>query len=95
MKDTETTWTVRSDELRRNLRHLLESVEHEDAHVVIKRYDKPAAVIVPIGWYREVCSLVADIGEWLIPAMEDLDRLGEWQHKANAVRRDLFVEGPA
>ena len=45
---------VRSDELRRNLRTLLDSVEHSGAHVTVLRYDKPAAVIVPVGWYEQV-----------------------------------------
>ena len=54
MSETETRWEVRSEELRRNLRHLLNSVEREQAHVTIKRYDEPMAVIVPIDWYRAV-----------------------------------------
>lgn len=45
---------VRSEELRRNLRPLLNAVEHEGAHITIKRYDEPVAVIVPIEWYRAV-----------------------------------------
>jgi len=44
---------VRSDEARRNLRDLLNDVEHHDVHVTILRYDKPAAVLVPVGWYEE------------------------------------------
>ena len=37
---------VRSEEARRNLRDLLDEVEHHDVHVTILRYDKPAAVLV-------------------------------------------------
>ena len=54
MEDDETSREVRSEELRRNLRQLLNSVEREDVHVTIKRYDEPVAVIVPIDWYRAV-----------------------------------------
>ena len=43
---------VRSDEARRNLRDLLDEVAL-GAHVTILRYDKPAAVLVPVGWYEE------------------------------------------
>lgn len=43
---------VRSDELRRNLRPLLNSVERERAHVIIKRYEEPTAVLVPVEWYE-------------------------------------------
>jgi hypothetical protein len=50
--DTTTRREVRSEELRRNLRPLLNSVEREQAHVTIKRYDEDTAVIVPVGWYQ-------------------------------------------
>jgi prevent-host-death family protein len=55
---TITRWGVRSEELRRNLRHLLDSVDREDAHVTIKRYDKPVAVIVPKSWYDTVIDYI-------------------------------------
>ena len=84
--------TVPSDEVRRRFRELLDSVQHHGDHVTVLRYRKPAAELVPIGWYREVCSLVADIGEWLVPAAGNRDRLAEWQDRANAVRRDIPVE---
>jgi hypothetical protein len=48
---------VRSDELRRNLRPLLNAVEREHAHVTIKRYDEDTAVIVPVGWYRNMLAI--------------------------------------
>ena len=59
MSDTETRWEVRSDELRRNLRSLLNSVEREQAHVTIKRYDEPTAVIVPVAWYEQAKELIS------------------------------------
>jgi prevent-host-death family protein len=50
---------VQSDEARRNLRTLLNEVEHEDAHITILRYQTPAAVIVPVDWYEEAKALIA------------------------------------
>jgi prevent-host-death family protein len=45
---------VRSDEARTKLRDLLDEVAHNDAHIYLLRYDKPAAVIVPVEWYEEM-----------------------------------------
>jgi prevent-host-death family protein len=45
---------VHSDEARRNLRELLNAVEHDGEHVTILRYDTPAAVMVPVEWYETV-----------------------------------------
>jgi prevent-host-death family protein len=44
--------TVTPDDMRRGLRELLNQVEHEDVHLTVVRYGKPAAVIVPVGWYE-------------------------------------------
>jgi PHD/YefM family antitoxin component YafN of YafNO toxin-antitoxin module len=55
---TITRWGVRSEELRRNLRHLLDSVDREDAHVTIKRYDEAVAVVVPKSWYDTVIDYI-------------------------------------
>lgn len=54
---------VRSDEARRNLRDLLNAVEHDGEHVTILRYDTPAAVMVPVEWYRDVRAALVDIQE--------------------------------
>lgn len=55
---------VRSDEARRNLRDLLDEVEHHDVHVTILRYDKPAGVIVSVDWYEQAKALIeASAGE--------------------------------
>jgi len=56
---TFTRWEVRSDELRRDLRPLLNSVERENAHVTVKRYDERTAVIVPAEWYDTVMAYIA------------------------------------
>lgn len=48
---------VRSDEARRNLRNLLDEVEARSARIMILRYDKPAAVLVPVDWYEEAEAL--------------------------------------
>jgi len=50
---------VRSDEARRNLRQLLDEVEHNGGHITILRYDRPGAVIVPIDWYEQARALIA------------------------------------
>jgi prevent-host-death family protein len=73
MADTE--WNVRSDELRRDLRHLLDSVEHEGAQVIVQRYDRPMAVIVPIDWR----SAAAEAFSVISLMLEDKDGGGEWQ----------------
>jgi antitoxin (DNA-binding transcriptional repressor) of toxin-antitoxin stability system len=44
---------VRSDDLRTGLRAILNGVEHQGEHVTVLRYDTPAAVIVPVGWYEQ------------------------------------------
>lgn len=44
---------VQSDEARRNLRALLDGVEHHGDVVTIHRYDKPVAVIVPVDWFEQ------------------------------------------
>lgn len=54
---------VRSDEARRNLRDLLDEVEHHDVHVTILRYDKPAAVLVSLEWYEQAKALIGGAGE--------------------------------
>jgi prevent-host-death family protein len=51
---------VRTDEARRNLRELLNEVEHDGAHVTITRYGAPAAVIVPVDWYEQVKALISE-----------------------------------
>jgi prevent-host-death family protein len=48
---------VRGDDLRRRLRPLLNSVEHDHAHVTIKRYGEDIGVIVPANWYRNMLAI--------------------------------------
>jgi prevent-host-death family protein len=73
MTGTFTLWEVRSEELRRNLRHLLNSVEREQAHVTIKRYDEPTAVIVPVAWYERAKSLIGDAADEAVASITDAD----------------------
>lgn len=54
---------VRSEEIRRRLRPLLNAVEVVGEHVTILRYDKPTAVLVPIAWYEQACEKLADAAE--------------------------------
>jgi prevent-host-death family protein len=44
--------SVTPDGIRRGFRELLNQVEHEDTHLTVLRYGKPAAVIVPVEWYE-------------------------------------------
>lgn len=50
---------VRSEEIRRRLRPLLNAVEVAGEHVTILRYDKPAAVLVPVDWYERAKACLA------------------------------------
>lgn len=43
----------KTDELRKELPHLLERVRWEGLHVEIVRYTQPQAVLVPVEWYAE------------------------------------------
>jgi prevent-host-death family protein len=50
---------VCSGAMRRDLRGLLDEVEHHDVHVTILRYEKPAAVLVSLEWYEQAKALIA------------------------------------
>jgi len=50
---------VLSDQLRRDLRKLLDEIEHAGEHVVVGRWDKPVAVLVPVDWYEQAKSALA------------------------------------
>jgi prevent-host-death family protein len=52
--DRETDRWVRSDEARAKLRDLLDEIAADGAHVYVLRYDKPAAVLVPVEWYERM-----------------------------------------
>jgi len=56
--DRDTDRWVRSDEARTKLRDLLDEVAHDEAHVYVLRYDKPAAVIVPVEWYEQAKAMI-------------------------------------
>lgn len=45
--------TVQSEQVRRELRTLLNEVEGGGEHVGVLRYRTPAAVIVPYAWYEQ------------------------------------------
>jgi prevent-host-death family protein len=51
---------VHSDEVRRRFRVLLNEVEHDGAHITVLRYETPAAVIVPVGWYERAREALRD-----------------------------------
>ena len=49
---------VRADEARAKLRDLLDDIARDGAHIYVLRYDKPAAVLVPVEWYEDVKARV-------------------------------------
>lgn len=51
--DRNTDRWVRSDEARAKLRDLLDEIAASGAHIYVLRYDKPAAVLVPVDWYED------------------------------------------
>lgn len=58
--DPESDRWVRSQDARDHLRDLLDEVAREGARIYVLRYDKPAAVIVPVEWYEEVKSMLSE-----------------------------------
>jgi|HubBroStandDraft_6_1064221.scaffolds.fasta_scaffold00062_75 prevent-host-death family protein len=54
------TKQVKTDEARRNLRELLNAVEHGGAHVTVLRYNRPSVVLVPVDWYTRAQWALAD-----------------------------------
>lgn len=61
--DPETDRWARVGDARAKLRDLVDEVTQADAHVYLLRYDKPVAVIVPVGWYEEVKAKIAEGGQ--------------------------------
>ena len=43
---------VRSAEAQAKFRDLLDEIAAEGSHVYVLRYDKPAAVLVPVEWFE-------------------------------------------
>jgi prevent-host-death family protein len=54
------TRRVQSDELRRDLRKLLNAAEHDGAHITVLRYNRPSVVLVPVDWYTRAQWALAD-----------------------------------
>ena len=42
-----------SDDARRRWREFLNAVEHKGEHVILQRYGRPAAAVVPVDWYEQ------------------------------------------
>jgi prevent-host-death family protein len=61
------THEVQSDEARRNLRGLLNEVEHRGEHIVLLRYTTPSAVLVPVGWYERAAAALGPAGAANVP----------------------------
>lgn len=53
------TLTVPVSDLRANFRHFMERVTTEGATVIITRYNRPAAVILPAATFERMSELVA------------------------------------
>jgi prevent-host-death family protein len=54
---------VTPDDVRRGFRELLNEVEHDDVHLTVTRYGKPAAVIVPVDWYEAAKKRLGEAGK--------------------------------
>lgn len=50
---------VRSDQIRRQLRTILNDVEHNGEHYEIRRYKTPTAMLVPHDWYEQARAALA------------------------------------
>ena len=50
---------VHTERLRTQLREMLNAVEHDGEHITVLRYSKPAAMIVPVGWYEDARAALA------------------------------------
>ncbi len=49
---------IGSNKVRDNFADVLTAVEHGGVHFTVMRYRKPAAVIVPVGWYEQIKGLL-------------------------------------
>jgi len=54
---------VQAADARRDLSSLLDEVEHHGVHVEIRRYNDPAAYLVPPAWYERAARALAASGE--------------------------------
>lgn len=54
MTNNDTARRVRSAEAQAKFRNLLDDIARDGAHVYVLRYDKPEAVMVPVGWYERM-----------------------------------------
>ena len=51
---------VRSDDVRRKLRGLLNAIERDGEHVEVLRYDTPVAVLVPVEWHEKAVTALGE-----------------------------------
>jgi prevent-host-death family protein len=49
-----------SDEARRRWREMLDAVEHRGEHVIVQRYTRPVAAVVPVKWYEQAQQALAN-----------------------------------
>ena len=54
---------VQSGEARRDFSSLLDEVEHHGVHIEIRRYNDPAAYLVPPDWYERAERALVAIDE--------------------------------
>jgi prevent-host-death family protein len=54
---------VRAADARRDFSSLLDEVEHHGVHVEIRRYNDPAAYLVPPAWYERAQQALATSAE--------------------------------
>jgi prevent-host-death family protein len=53
MGEDPATSYAQSNEVRVRWRELADAVEHKGEHVIVQRYTRPVAVVVPIEWYEQ------------------------------------------
>jgi prevent-host-death family protein len=51
---------VLSDDARKRFREILNDVEHNGAHYEIRRYQTPAAMLVPVDWFERAQSALTE-----------------------------------
>lgn len=62
MADDATPETTTTDELRRKLPELLESVRWQKRAIRVRRYKTELAVVVPVDWYERAVAAIGEPG---------------------------------
>ena len=65
---------VRADQLRRELRWLLDDLSHDSDPVAILRYQTPIGVLVSADWFKRACDALGEPVPDFVPVP---DKTGE------------------